>query len=704
MRNLNRRDFLKHLATGAIAGAVAPRLFGADAGAERPNILYIMADDHASHAISAYGSRINKTPHIDRLAKEGLKLNNCFCTNSICGPCRAVVLTGKYSHKNGFWRNGQRFDGTQQTVAKLMGTAGYQTAMIGKWHLGSDPTGFDYWNILPGQGAYHNPVLIEMGQRKKHTGYVTDLITDFTIDWLKNRRDKTKPFFLLCHHKAPHRNWQPDDKHAKMYEDEDIPLPETFWDDYKTRSDAARQQQMHMKHLTRSDLKQPIPPGLDAKAELKWRYQRYIKDYLRCIASVDDNVGRLLDFLEAEGLAKNTVVIYTSDQGFYLGDHGWFDKRFMYEESLRMPFLVRYPKEIKPGSVTDELCVNVDFAPTFLDYAGRDAPKDMDGVSFRSVLAGKTPSDWRPSMYYHYYEYPAVHMVKRHYGVRTKQHKLIHFYHDIDAWELYDLKADPDELNNVYGQAKYADVQAELLAELKRLRKRYGDSDELAATMMASRRTRASAGPPAVGVQLHLALDEAADAKQAADKSGKKRALVYHGTTVAEGRTGKARSFNGTSDYIELSRQRCPGPHNTPVTVAAWVKPAKAAGAILGHGGASWGYALHVVAGKAAFSTRVGDVLTTVTAPAKLPAGWVHLAGQLGKKGKITLFVNGRAVATGKAPGLLAQDPHDNLQVGVDKGNSILNKGDNYYGGVIDEIKVTYGPLTAAAIAKDAGQ
>ena len=493
MRRLNRREFVRWMAgsaAGVAAGGALGRIAAAGEGAERPNILYIMSDDHASHAVSCYGSRINKTPHLDRIAREGMRFDNCFCTNSICAPCRAVVLTGKYSHLNGVIDNRLRFDGEQQTVAKLLQKAGYQTAMIGKWHLKSLPTGFDYFFVLPGQGAYHNPTFKDNGpETVRLKGYVTDIITDKTIAWLKQRK-AGKPFFLMCHHKAPHRNWQPDDKHARMYENEDRPLPETFWDDYETRSDAARQQRMHMKDLNRADLKQPVPEGLDKKAEMKWRYQRYIKDYLRCIASIDDNVGRLLKYLDESGLAANTLVIYTSDQGFYLGDHGWFDKRFMYEESLRMPLVARYPKGIKPGSVNDDIVLNLDFAETFLDFAGAPVPKDMQGRSIRPVLAGKTPADWRTSMYYHYYEYPGAHSVKRHFGVRTKRHKLIHFYHDIDAWELFDLQKDPHELKNVYGDPAYAGVVKDLKAELARLQKQYGDSMELAQKILSQRRQR----------------------------------------------------------------------------------------------------------------------------------------------------------------------------------------------------------------------
>jgi arylsulfatase A-like enzyme len=472
--------------------------------AARPNIIFIMSDDHASHAISAYGSKINRTPHLDRLAREGMRLNNCFAVNSICTPSRAAILTGKYSHINGVTVF-NRFDGSQWTVAKTLQAAGYRTAMIGKWHLTSDPTGFDYWNILPGQGLYHDPFFIEMGERKKIPGYATDIITDKTIEFLKNA-PRDKPFFVMSHHKAPHRPWDPDEKHARLYEDVDIPEPETFNDNYATRSPAAVEATMRIdRDLNRRDLKVASPADLkgpdlakwnsttDAEMEVvikgekkklsgealkKWKYQKYIKDYLRCIASVDDNVGRLLDYLDASGLATNTIVIYTSDQGFYLGDHNWFDKRFMYEESLRMPFLVRYPGHIKPGSTSDAMVLNVDFAPTFLEYAGLSAPKEVQGRSFASALAGQTPKDWRTEMYYRYYHYPGDHQVQPHYGVRTERHKLIYF-NKINAWELFDLKTDPHELKNIYADPAQAGVVKQLKASLARLRTELNDQDQL---------------------------------------------------------------------------------------------------------------------------------------------------------------------------------------------------------------------------------
>jgi arylsulfatase A-like enzyme len=458
-----------------------------------------MTDDHASHALSCYGSKINKTPNLDRIANGGMRFDNCFCTNSICAPSRAVILTGKHSHMNGVTDNSLKFDGTQQTFPKLLQEAGYETAIVGKWHLKTDPTGFDYWNILPGQGVYYNPIMIEMGQKKKHTGYVTDIITDYCLQWLKQRKGD-KPFCLMYHHKAPHRQWEPGPNHLTMYDDVTIGEPDNLFDDYSNRGRAAKEQDMSIeKTMNDRDLKLVAPKNvtpeqkklwdaayepkneafrkanLQGKDLIRWKYQRYIKDYLRCVASVDDNVGRVLDYLDEAGLTDSTVVLYTGDQGFYLGDHGWFDKRFMYEESLRMPFLVRYPKQIKPGSVNNDLVQNLDFAPTFLDFAGVSIPADIQGRSLRPLLQGKKPKDWPKSIYYHYYEYPAVHSVKRHYGVRTERYKLIHFYNDIDEWELYDLKKDPHEMNNVYNDQAYTDVIKKLKAELSRLREEFKD-------------------------------------------------------------------------------------------------------------------------------------------------------------------------------------------------------------------------------------
>ncbi|MHC4181088.1 MAG: sulfatase family protein, partial [Planctomycetota bacterium] len=390
---------------------------------KRPNIVFIMTDDHASHALSCYGSKINKTPNLDRIANEGMLFNNSFCTNSICAPCRAVILTGKYSHINGVINNREKFDGGQQTFPKLLQKAGYKTAMIGKWHLKTDPTGFDYWNVLPGQGAYYNPAMKEMGRQKDYTGYTTDIITDHALKWLKSLEPDT-PFCLMYQHKAPHRRWEPGPKHLTMYDDVTIAEPDNLFDDYSNRGRAAKEQNMSIAEtMTPNDLKltparKNLTPeqkklwdgaygpkneafkkaNLRGKELIRWKYQRYIKDYLRCVASVDDNVGRVLDYLDELGLAENTVVFYTSDQGFYLGDHGWFDKRFMYEESLRMPLMVRCPKHIRAGSISDDIVLNLDFAPTFLDIAGIRVPADMQGESLRPILQGKIPANWRKSM------------------------------------------------------------------------------------------------------------------------------------------------------------------------------------------------------------------------------------------------------------------------------------------------------------------
>lgn len=443
-----------------------------------PNIVYIMADDHAAHAISAYGSKINKTPNIDRIGREGMILDNCFATNALCAPSRATILTSKYGHLNGVVQHGGNapFDGSQLTYPKLLQKAGYETAIIGKWHLKSDPTGFDYWNIFKGQGAYHNPTMIENGKRERHKGYATDLVTDFSINFLENR-DKSKPFLLVTQHKAPHRNWQPDAEHQGMYEDVQIPQPPTLFDDYTSRASTAKRANMRiMGDLRLSDVKSTPPTGL-SKAELtNWYYQHFIKEYLRCVASVDDNVGRLMDYLEKEGLLENTIVVYTSDQGFFLGDHGWYDKRFMYEESIRMPFLVRYPKEIKPGTHSDAMVTNLDFAPTLLDFAGIEKPAEMQGVSFRPVLAGNTPEDWQTSFYYHFHEYPdADHLAGRHYGIRNERYKLIHYYFPTNEWEFFDLKKDPLEMRSVYHLPEYADRIAEMKKELQAMRDKYKD-------------------------------------------------------------------------------------------------------------------------------------------------------------------------------------------------------------------------------------
>ncbi|HXK03879.1 MAG TPA: sulfatase [Verrucomicrobiae bacterium] len=506
--NITRRSFATQAARLAAApllasGPLIRRGFGAPA--QRPNILYIMTDDHASQAISCYGSRVNQTPNLDRIAREGIRMDRVFATNSICTPSRATILTGKYSHMNGV-PVFNRFDGSQPTVQTKLQQSGYYTAMVGKWHLGSDPTGFDYWNILPGQGVYNDPTLYDKDGSVVYKGYATDIITDITLDVLKNR-PKDKPFFMMSHHKAPHREWTPDEKHRKQFEGKHIPEPPTLRDDYSGRTDALREQQQSVfRDLTRRDLKLIPPPGLSradaqkwlsekpteveavvdgvnrkltGKALEDWKYQRYMQDYLACVQSVDDNVGRVLDWLDANGLRENTVVIYTSDQGFFLGEHGLFDKRFMYEESLRMPFLVRWPGVIRPGSTSRAIGINCDFAPTFLDLAGQPTPGDMQGRSFLPIWKGNTPRDWRRAMYYRYYHDPGDHNTRAHYGIRTETHKLIYFWKK-DQWECYDLVADPLEMHNIYNDPKAQKTVAALKEQLYRLKKELKDDDRFA--------------------------------------------------------------------------------------------------------------------------------------------------------------------------------------------------------------------------------
>jgi arylsulfatase A-like enzyme len=447
--------------------------------APRPNVVFIMADDHAAHAISAYGSRVNETPNIDRLAREGMLFRNVFVTNSICTPSRAAILTGAYSHRNGV-PVFNRFDGSQATVAKLLHAAGYHTGMIGKWHLGSDPTGFDRWEILPGQGVYNDPVLYTATGEKTYSGrYATDVITDLGIDFIRER-PKDRPFFLMLHHKAPHREWTPDEKHRRMFAGRTIPEPPTLWDDYATRTDALRENRQRVADdLTPRDLKVDPPAGVEGKDLTRWKYQRYMQDYLACVQSIDDNMGRFLDFLKESGLERDTIVAYTSDQGFFLGDHGLYDKRFMYEESLRMPFLVRWPAVVRPGSGSEAIALNVDFAPTFLEAAGIAVTATMQGRSLMPLLRGETPRDWRVAMYYRYYHDPGHHNTRAHYGVRTATHKLICYWKK-DQWELFDLRSDPAELRNLYGQPGQEAITAELKATLGRLRRELQDDDRFA--------------------------------------------------------------------------------------------------------------------------------------------------------------------------------------------------------------------------------
>ena len=659
------------------------------ASTSRPNILFVFTDDHASHAISAYGSGINTTPQIDRLAAGGVLFRNCFVGNSICAPSRATILTGKHSHVNGVIDNGNAFDGAQLTFPKLLQGVGYETAMIGKWHLKSDPTGFDYWRVLIGQGPYYNPPLKSAAGIEKHIGYTTDILTDLALEWMAGGRDTTKPFLLMLQHKAPHRNWQPGPAHLNDYDDVTIPEPATLFDDGAGRSRAFGMQEMTVaNHLSDFDLKLTPPrnltpeqlavwnaayevknaaylaAGLEGEEKVRWMYQRYLKDYLRCIDSVDDNLGRVLDYLEESGLVDDTVVVYSSDQGFYLGDHGWYDKRWMYEESLRMPLIVRWPGVTTPGVVEEHLAQNLDFAETFLEIAGVKAPEEMQGESLVPLLRGEDPDDWRESLYYHYFEFPAVHMVNRHYGVRTARYKLIRYY-ELDEWELFDLEADPDELSSVHGDPAYAEVRAELEAELRRLQEQYGDTEP---ERPRAEFHREAALRRAARVEVELVFDGNANVEMPA-----RLEALY-----------------------------------TPLTLGATCTSTGPEGVIAAHGGETFGYALYVKDGHPGFCVRENRRLREVHADASLVLGPIpyHLVGGIDADGSLFLYVDGVLAAEG--PGyLLSRAPSEGLSIGRDAGSAVGDwKGESPLSGKVRDLRLYWGRLDEKSIAQwaiDAG-
>ena len=502
-----------------------PLAFAAAAGAQpaaRPNIVYIMSDDHAYQAISAYGSPLSKlapTPNIDRIAKNGAMFTQSFVGNSLCGPSRATLLTGRQSHAHGFTQNGQRFENNVWVWPRALSQAGYATAMFGKWHINQSPAGigFDDWKVLDDQGEYYNPDIITPKGRSIVEGYATDLITQYSLDWLKNGRDKSKPFAILIHHKAPHRNFMPALRHVRKYQGVTFPVPGNYFDDYRGRIAAGTQEMNIYRDMYEGhDLKMTVAKGSaqlrynrwpgafdrmthaqqaewdaamqadndrlnDAKLSDRdlalWKYQRYMQQYLGTIAAVDEGVGAVLDYLEESGLDRNTIVVYTSDQGFYLGEHGWFDKRFIYEESMRTPFLIQYPGHIRPGTRIAAPIQNIDYAPTFLDYAGVKGPATIQGRSMTPLLTGRTPRDWRKDLYYHYYEFPGFHSVRAHYGVRGERYKLVRFYGDgLDAWEFYDLKTDPREMDNRIADPAMKAPIARMKRRLVELRREYEDT------------------------------------------------------------------------------------------------------------------------------------------------------------------------------------------------------------------------------------
>jgi len=478
---------------------------------KKPNIIYIMADDLTTQAISAYGGiykDIAPTPNIDKVANEGMLFQDVLVTNSICGPSRAAILTGNYSNLNGYYKNesGGKFDDSQWTFPQEFQKNGYKTSLFGKWHLGTEPVGFDtfkYHNSAGQQGHYWDPLYNENGTDVKEKGYATNLSTDFALNWLDTIKSSEEPFLMVLQYKAPHRPWEPDTKYEQLWDDIEMPYPATYNDTYDGREKTAGDTEMTMEYFSNRDMKLPEPEGLKGKEKIQWafygakpgqivkpegmtdeegrnwRYQTYIKDYLACVKSVDDNVGRVLNYLKENNLEENTIIVLTSDQGFYLGDHGFFDKRFIYEESLRMPFMVKYPEKVKAGSINEDIITNIDFAPTLLELAGINTTQKMQGSSFASLLEGNTPEDWQEAMYYHYYEFPYWHHVQPHYGIRTQKHTLAHFYYNIDVWELYDLEKDPSQMNNIINDPNYANVITELKADLKALMVKYENNKSL---------------------------------------------------------------------------------------------------------------------------------------------------------------------------------------------------------------------------------
>lgn len=684
LNSMNLKHFTSFSSLIIVGFVSANLLFSQASFAEdkRPNILFIMSDDHGYQAISAYGSKVNKTPNIDRIAAGGMRFDRCFVTNSICGPSRAVILTGKYSHLNGFVRNGNRFNGEQQHVAKLLQKAGYQTAVVGKWHLASTPTGFDYYHVLKGQGPYYNPPMLTPDGEVKHTGYTTDIITDEALKFLKEKRDPSKPFYLMYQHKAPHRNWQPGPKYLDKYNDVTIPEPETLYDDYSGRGAPAKSQAMTIeRHLNEHDLKlskqrSRFTPAqsaawdkaygkknaafkaakLEGKALIQWKYQRYAKDYLRCIDSVDENVGRVLDYLEESGLDKNTIVIYTSDQGWYLGEHGWYDKRWMYEESFRTPCLIKWPGVTKPGSKTTAMAMNLDFAQTFLEAAGAEIPGDMQGLSLVPVLKGETPQNWRDSVYYHYYEYPGAHSVRKHYGVRTERYKLIHFYEpDVNEWELFDLVNDPNELKSVYNAAGYAEVQKKMHAELDRLRKQYQDDGSVVNFGAANARK----------VKIKLV------------ETAAKRVVETNGKSI------KSKPSSNAVD-----------PAFKPMTMGGFVKSKSGNGVVIAQGGVSLGYSLMLNEGVPTFYVRSQGQLKTATGTKVDTTDFVHIAVTLDPEGIAQILVNGKPSGKPTKVGLVPGRPADGLSIGADTG-SLVGSYDSVNGivGAVRDVRLYWGVI-----------
>ena len=637
------------------------------AAAERPNIVFVFSDDHAAHAISAYGSDLIDTPHLDRLAREGALFRHCFVGNSICAPSRATVLTGKHSHANGVIDNGSTFDGSQGTFPKMLRQSGYQTAIIGKWHLKSDPTGFDHWEVLRGQGPYYNPRMKTPGGERDHEGYTTEVITDLALDWLKNGRRDDAPFLLCYWHKAPHREWLPGPDQVDWFADRDLPEPNDLFDDGAGRGSAFGQQTMTIaEHLSRRDLKFQLAgnltdgqrsvleaaygprnrafeeAGLTGDALVRWKYQRYIKDYLRSVAGVDAQLGRVLDYLDESGLADDTIVVYSSDQGFFLGDHGFYDKRWMYEESLRTPLLVRWPGVVDAGVEVDALAQNIDFAPTFLEMAGVTPRDDMHGESLVPLLRGDEPVDWRRSIYYHYYEFPGAHSVRRHFGIRTARYKLIRYY-GIDEWELFDLHRDPHELRSVHGDDAYRHVLRELKKDLARIQRDAGDLEP-----------------------------------------ERPREAIRRDFSVAAARSRIDARLLVERSSLEDDRPADVDPSWRPLVVGGFLSTTDRDGVLVAQGGDRHGYALYLRDGRLCFAVRVdGELHEVSTGHLLIDGSEVHVVGMLDERERLLLYVDGYRIAS--APGaFLAARPSDGFALGHDPGSAVGAYGDGEHGSRLD--------------------
>jgi arylsulfatase A-like enzyme len=631
--------------------------------ASRPNIVWIFADDHAVQALGAYGGRFEKenlTPNIDSIARDGMLFERAYVGNSICAPSRATLLTGKHSHMNGKFDNRGGFNHDQQQFQKILQQNGYQTAMIGKIHLDGAMQGFDYWEVLPGQGRYTNPQFITAAGKTEYEGHSTDIVTDRALNWLKSGTARSKPFMVMIHYKAPHRNWLPAERIMKEFRKRTFPEPETLFDDYEGRGEAARRQDMSIEKTMslKGDLK--VVPGSERARYLeehkpegrdlvRWKYQAYMQDYLGCIAGIDENVGRILAYLKESGLEKNTVVMYSSDQGFYLGEHGWFDKRFMYEESFRTPLVARWPGVIKPGGRNRDLVQNIDFAGTFLDIAGAPVPADMQGRTLVPLLRGETPADWRKSLYYHYYEYPAVHSVRRHEGVFDGRHKLIRFYGlDVpggEEWELYDLEKDPAEMQSVYSDPEKAGAVKALKAELERLKTLY---EVPANGGLEIRHGGQSGGGSARRDKLSFAFPQGS-------------------VPNAQAPYIAGRGIDVTATFAYNGRD----------------------GVLVAQGGASEGYALWLKAGVPQWTVKRADAGVTVAGGARLAPGRYTLNVTQNTKGDAVLKLDGREIARGSVGGAFVVQPNDSLSVGSDSGSPVTDYGQaNSYPDALEPVRI----------------